>query len=177
VEAHLLRSSPMSLSPRTALQVTSSITVDGRTQLALAGVIDETCDLGFLRTLVGQVVLHAREVRRLTSFGVRRWRDAVRAMPPTCQVEMTEASPAFADHIRLVAGFLGPIRLRSFFAVATCERCEASTSLLVDLERYRESKRLPTNACTCGGALECADPKAYFDILLRAAGANRPASG
>ncbi len=159
----------MSLSPRAALQVTSSITLDGRSQIVLSGVVDETCDLGFLRTLVGQVVLHAREVQRLTSFGVRRWRDAVRAMPPTCQVEMHEASPALADHIRLVAGFLGPIRLRSFYAVATCERCEASTSLLVDLEDYRAQRKLPTKACSCGGTLECADPHQYFDLILRAA--------
>ena len=167
----------MSLSPRAALQITSSITVDGKTQLVLAGLIDETCDLGFLRTLVGQVVLHAGEVNRLTSFGVRRWRDAVKAMPPTCQVEMQDASPALADHIRLVAGFLGPIRLRSFFAVATCQRCEAATSLLVNVEAYRASTKLPTRACSCGGVFQCVDPQPYFDMILRAAATADRAAG
>ena len=56
----------------------------GLTCLQLAGVIDERFDpKPILEAAAPITILELSEVRRITSFGVRKWTEAMRSVPET----------------------------------------------------------------------------------------------
>src|SRR5512143_1099977 len=82
-------------------------------EISLSGVVDESADLSFFERLTGHVRIHMRNVRRINSYGVRAWIEAVRNLPPDTVVELVECPPSVVDQINMVAGFLGRGRVAS----------------------------------------------------------------
>jgi hypothetical protein len=71
----------------TAFKVDLDHFAQGGKMYVLAGVIDENADLSFFESLSGHARLHMKAVRRINSYGVRSWIEAIRTVPPDVVLE------------------------------------------------------------------------------------------
>ena len=78
--------------------------VDGRTRLMVSGVIDEHADLNTLSSARGDVEVVMKGVRRINSFGVRAWIDAIRRIPGDTRLSFVECPPPVVDQMNMVQG-------------------------------------------------------------------------
>lgn len=141
----------------------------GAKSVKLYGVIDEHADLGFLAGLHGRVSINMRGVRRINSFGVRSWIDAVRKVPGDCTLEFTECPPPVIDQMNMVAGFLGRGKVVSFYAPMACEGCSAEQDVLFRLVDVKAAGgRLPGVRCAkCGKPMEVDDLEDQYLLFMR----------
>ncbi len=136
----------------------------------LSGVIDESADLSFLERLTVPARLNLRGVRRINSYGVRSWIEAVRRIPPAIGFELVECPPSVVDQINMVAGFLGRGRVTSFFAPMICDRCGSEQEELFQTEDYRRAGRLPEVKCPkCGATMQLDDLEEQYLLFAREA--------
>jgi hypothetical protein len=134
----------------------------------LAGVIDESADLTFLEQLVGPVRLNMRGIRRINSYGVRAWIEAVRRVPSGVALELVECPPSVIDQINMVAGFAGRGRVVSFLAPMICESCGNEKEQLFLTEDYRRERRLPDVRCPrCAAAMQVDDLEEQYLLFAR----------
>ena len=136
----------------------------------LSGIIDENADLAFLESLSSPTQLNMREVRRINSYGVRSWIEAIRKVPVGVPLDFVECSSAVIDQTNMVAGFLGRGRVVSFFAPMICNRCGLERDELFHTEEYQREGRLPDVSCErCGGALVVDDLEEHYLLFAREA--------
>jgi hypothetical protein len=134
----------------------------------LSGIIDENADLSFFAALSGPTRLHLRAVRRINSFGVRSWIDAVRRVPPDVAFELVECSPAVIDQTNMVAGFLGHGHVKSFYAPMLCPTCGFEKDELFETETYRRTGRLREVLCPeCGSVMQVDDLEEHYLLFAR----------
>lgn len=125
----------------------------GVRNLLLSGVIDEFSDLAFFAHLQGEVVVHMGEVRRINSFGVRLWIDAVRSVPADAQVVYVQVPTPIVEQMNLVNGFFGRGRVESFLAPMVCTGCGHDQAMLFEVSECTKSTPpgLPPTPCpSCG---------------------------
>jgi hypothetical protein len=146
-----------------------SADVEGTRTLKLSGVIDEHADLGFFTGLHGAVRINMRAVRRINSYGVRSWMDAVRKMPADCRLELTECPPPVVDQLNMVAGFAGRGQVVSFFAPLMCSKCEHEMDHLFQVAACKaNSGKLTPVACPkCKGKMELDDVEDQYLCFVR----------
>lgn len=141
---------------------------DEKGRLALSGVIDEAADLGFFPALSGHTRISMREVRRVNSFGVRAWIEALRRLPPGATLELEECPPSVVDQINMVAGFVGRATVTSFYAPMLCERCGHERDQLFTVAEYRSAGRLPAVGCPqCGATMAVDDLEEQYLLFAR----------
>lgn len=135
----------------------------------LFGVIDEHADLSFLAGLHGPVRISLKGVRRINSFGVRSWIDAIRKVPADCAMEFIECPPPIIDQMNMVAGFAGKGYVGSFYAPMTCERCDVEEDQLFNVADCRRlGRKLPPVPCpSCGTPMEVDDIEEQYLLFLR----------
>jgi hypothetical protein len=134
----------------------------------LVGIIDESADLSFLERLAGPTRLNMRGVRRINSYGVRSWIEAVRRVPAAVNFELVECPPSVVDQINMVAGFTGRGRVVSFFAPMICERCGHEKEELFQTEDYRRDQRLPAVKCPrCAATMQVDDLEEQYLLFAR----------
>jgi hypothetical protein len=152
----------------TAFRVEATEGEGGKT-LRLAGVIDEHADLRFMGNLHGDVRLSMRGVRRINSYGVRSWIDAIRKVPTDCRLELVECPPPVVDQMNMVAGFLGRGKVTSFYAAMVCESCSHEVDHLFTVEECRKAGgKFPPVACpTCGKRMEVDDIEEQYLLFVR----------
>jgi hypothetical protein len=138
---------------------------------ALSGIIDEVADLSFFEQLSGSARLNMRRVRRINSYGVRAWIDAVRRVPRTVAFELVECPPSVVDQINMVAGFVGRGKVVSFYAPMACERCGHEDDHLFSVADYRAAGKLPPVACPrCGATMLVDDLEEQYLLFAREGG-------
>jgi hypothetical protein len=122
----------------------------------LEGAIDEAADLSFLGQLREPARVVLRDVRRISSFGVRAWLEAIGAVPRDLSLEFVDCPPSLVDQCRLIHRFLGHGRLTSFGLPYVCESCGHEEDLFLAVEAWRSSARsLPSRPCPeCGKPME-----------------------
>jgi anti-anti-sigma regulatory factor len=142
---------------------------DGRPVLLVQGVIDEHADLSPITTANGDLVVNMRGVRRINSFGVRIWIDAIRKVPAGSRLSFIECSPPVVDQLNMVGGFLGHGILESFIAPMACEECDEQLDHLVSVESCKAlGGRLPALPCPrCGRAMEIDDLEEQYLLFVR----------
>jgi hypothetical protein len=143
---------------------------DGADQVTLSGVIDENADLALIGTLGARPArFHMRAVRRINSYGVRSWMDAIRKIPAGTTVTFVQCPPPVIDQCNMVAGFLGHGRLESFFAPMTCPECDEQIDQLFETEACRANGgKLPTTPCPrCGRPMEVDDLEEQYLLFVR----------
>ncbi len=134
----------------------------------LAGVIDEGADLSFLERLSGPTRLNMHGVRRINSYGVRAWIEAVRKVPVDVAFELIECPPSVVDQINMVAGFTGRGRVTSFFAPMICDKCGCEKEELFLTEDYRSRRRLPDVKCPrCAAVMQVDDLEEQYLLFAR----------
>lgn len=144
----------------------------GEDLVTIAGVIDENADLTPL-TLLGArpVRVHLRAVRRINSFGVRSWMDAIRQIPRSVPLRFVHAPPPVVDQCNMVSGFVGHGSLESFYAPMTCTECDEQVDQLFETAACRANGgRLPSTPCPrCGRAMEVDDLEEQYLLFVREA--------
>lgn len=143
---------------------------DGEHVVTITGVIDENADLSPLSALGGRPVsLHLRGVRRINSFGVRAWIDAMRTIPPSTKVRIVHAPPPVIDQCNMVTGFIGHATLESFYAPMTCAECDEQVDQLFETRACRANGgRLPQTPCPrCGRPMEVDDLEEQYLLFVR----------
>lgn len=142
------------------------------THIRLTGTIDEGFNpeimLGDVR---GHVLLDCGRVERISSFGVRKWMEFTRAVPPSVHgIYLLHLPPFFVDQLNMVEGFAGVATVLSFLAPYTCPTCNEDRTRLVDARADRDvimSGQAPAHNCpVCGSQLQFADlPSEFFDYV------------
>jgi hypothetical protein len=136
---------------------------------ALSGIIDEGADLSFFDQLSGPSVrLNLRGIRRINSYGVRTWIEAVRRIPRSVSLELHECPPSVVDQINMVAGFVGRGKVVSFYAPMACERCGLERDHLFSVADYRAAGKLPAVDCPrCGATMHVDDLEEQYLLFAR----------
>jgi hypothetical protein len=145
----------------------------GEHLVTIAGVIDENADLSALSRLSGRPVrVHLRGVRRINSFGVRSWIDAIRQIPPSTPLVFVHAPPPVVDQCNMVSGFVGHGSLESFYAPMACSECDEQVDQLFETAACRANGgRLPATPCPrCGRAMEVDDLEEQYLLFVRDGG-------
>jgi eukaryotic-like serine/threonine-protein kinase len=136
--------------------------------LLLHGVIDENADLSFFGELRTTTRLNMRHVRRINSYGVRSWIEAIRTVQGGVSIELLECPPSVVDQINMVAGFIGRGRVVSFFAPMACDACGHEIDHLFYVSDYRTRQRLPDVSCPrCGRAMHVDDLEEQYLMFAR----------
>ncbi len=146
---------------------------DGVDHVAITGIIDENADLAPLAALGERPVEVAmRGVRRINSFGVRAWIDAVRKIPQSARLQFVQCPPPVVDQCNMVAGFLGHGKLVSFFAPMVCTECDEQIDQLFLTSACRDNGgKLPATPCPrCGRPMEVDDLEEQYLLFVREAG-------
>lgn len=146
---------------------------DGEDHVTISGVIDENADLGPLTQLGRRPVrIHLRGVRRINSFGVRSWIDAIRRIPVTTPLRFIHAPPPVVDQANMVSGFVGHGALESFYAPMTCVECDEQVDQLFETAACRANGgRLPATPCPrCGRDMEVDDLEEQYLLFVRDGG-------
>jgi anti-anti-sigma regulatory factor len=145
------------------------------TYLRFSGSIDEHFDGKKLASSVraGALVLHLGEVKRMTSFGIREWADFVdHATSKGSELILIECSPKVMDQLNMVANFIGPGRVFSFYAPYRCDYCDSDDRILFQVDRDWEvikARKPPELPCATCGELEHfdEDPITFFSYMAR----------
>ncbi len=135
----------------------------------LSGVIDESADLSFLGSLFGHTRIHMQKVRRVNSYGVRAWIEAVRLIPKGVTFELLECPPSVVDQLNMVAGFVGSRgRVASFYAPMLCDACGLERDHLFHVTDVRAAGKLPGVACPrCGKPMGIDDLEEQYLMFAR----------
>lgn len=134
----------------------------------LSGIIDEGADLSFFDQLPQNARVNMRGVRRINSFGVRLWIEAVRRIPAHLKLELVECPPSVVDQINMVAGFVGRGRVSSFYAPMVCEKCGLERDQLFLVADYRAAGKLPPVPCpSCGTTMVVDDLEEQYLLFVR----------
>ena len=141
---------------------------EGKT-LLLRGVIDENADLGFFTDLHGQIVVNLKAVRRINSYGVRSWIEAIRTVPADARLDFVECPPPVIDQVNMISGFLGPGAVSSFYAPMACTACGHEMDALLDVETCRQAgSRVPPTSCPrCNATMEVDDLEEQYLLFVR----------
>ncbi len=149
-------------------------TVDIRTEgevpvFVVAGVIDEHADLAPISSISGDAEINLKGVRRINSFGVRAWMEALRAVPGSVKLRVVECPPPVVDQLNMVGGFLAHAQLVSFYVPMTCEECDEQLDQLYELEACRKlGGKLPSTPCPrCGRPMEVDDLEEQYLLFAR----------
>jgi hypothetical protein len=143
---------------------------DGVDHVTLSGVIDENADLALISTLGGRPArFNMRAVRRINSYGVRSWIDAIRKVSRETEVTFVQCPPPVIDQCNMVAGFLGHGQLESFFAPMTCPECDEQIDQLFETAACRANGgKLPVTPCPrCSRPMEVDDLEEQYLLFVR----------
>ena len=143
---------------------------DGVDVVTIAGIIDENADLSPLSELGARPIeVNLRGVRRINSFGVRTWIDAVRRIAPSARLTFVQCPPPVVDQCNMVSGFLGHGALTSFFAPMVCAECDEQIDQLFETAACRANGgKLPETRCPrCGRPMEVDDLEEQYLLFVR----------
>jgi hypothetical protein len=142
------------------------------TYLRFDGAIDEDFDGNQLqRGLGAKLIVSLRDIKRITSFGIRQWLEFINGASETCSaIYLVECTPRVVDQLNMVAGFAGKGQVISFYAPFRCDHCGQETNRLFqvdqDFARIRQG-RLEGDTCSNDGTQTSFDddPEAYLSYL------------
>ncbi|MCC6747540.1 MAG: anti-sigma factor antagonist [Deltaproteobacteria bacterium] len=149
---------------------------DGSLHLALAGAIDETCDLeAALASIDRDVVIDVSAVDRMNSVGVHRWITTLDPLSRRHAVTIEACPYPMVLQANVVANFFGAAKVASCLAPYFCTACQQTPMLQLSAEEVGEAGGgPPEKPCpSCGGALTFDELESYFAFLDSARGATR----
>ena len=103
--------------------------------LKLTGIIDESLDAAAIfRDLPANVVLDLQGIKRITSFGVRQWSDAMKMLKSNVQhLYLLRAPSCFIDQLNMVLNFGGRAEVITATALYFCEKCQEERAVPIDV--------------------------------------------
>ena len=116
----------------------------------------------------GHTLVNVKNIRRINSYGVRSWIEAMRHVPRGASFELMECPPTVVDQINMVAGFVGRGQVTSFYAPMECEACGRQEDRLFYVADYQRIGHLPPVACgSCGGPMHIDDLEDQYLLFAR----------
>jgi eukaryotic-like serine/threonine-protein kinase len=162
----------MDASAQTQFSVTHARTPIGNI-VRVSGTIDEKFDRSkVFGSISGVVVIDLRNVRRITSFGVREWIRGIGGLSAsTCF--FVNCRPNIMAQFNMVPNFGGSGMVLSFFAPFRCTNCGEESEKLIDVRTQFDTIRqgiVSAERCaTCGGELEFDDvPEVFLAYFAQA---------
>ncbi|MFI5293128.1 MAG: lipid asymmetry maintenance protein MlaB, partial [Candidatus Limnocylindrales bacterium] len=145
-------------------------TEHGRSKVVVSGVIDEQANLTALqRAEANHIEIDLGAVRRINSYGVRLWMNAMRELQvPGVRVTFINCPAHIIDQVNMVHGFLGNAHVASFLAPRLCDDCDERADQLVDMGELRAAQgALPDLPCPrCSKPMELDDVDHKYRLLL-----------
>jgi tRNA A-37 threonylcarbamoyl transferase component Bud32/ABC-type transporter Mla MlaB component len=139
------------------------------TCIHMAGVIDERFSAAqLLQNLAPVTVLDLDGIKRITSFGVRQWSDAMKSLPPSVKhLYLVRCPPCFVDQLNMVLNFGGRAEIVTATAIYFCDKCQEERPVRIDVLADRAqiaSGQAPAATCpVCKEPLQLEDdPAQYF---------------
>ena len=139
------------------------------TCIHMAGVIDERFAAAqLLQNLAPVTILDLDGIKRITSFGVRQWSDAMKSLPATVKhLYLVRCPPCFVDQLNMVLNFGGRAEILTATAIYFCDKCQEERPVRIDVLADRAqigSGQAPPATCpTCKEPLQLEDdPAQYF---------------
>ena len=137
--------------------------------LRLTGIIDESLDApAIFAALPAHVVLDLAGIKRITSFGVRQWSDAMKLLGASVQhLYVLRAPSCFVDQLNMVLNFGGRSEVVTATALYFCDKCQEERPVPIDVlgeHALLTSGAAPPAPCpTCGTAMALEeDPQQAF---------------
>src|SRR4051812_22702133 len=97
----------------------------GGSVLKLTGIIDDSFDRHrLLEDLQGVIVFDLDGVSRITSYGVREWMNALRALPPDAAYCFVRARPTLVSQFNMVAKFGAQGQIITLYSPYHCSSCD-----------------------------------------------------
>jgi serine/threonine-protein kinase len=143
----------------------------------LSGVIDEKFNSdAILDKMQPLTILEVSGVKRITSFGVRQWTEAMKGLPVTVKhLYLVRCPPVFVDQLSMVLNFAGRAEVISAYAICVCEKCGDEAEVLLDFvgDRTRISAgQMPESKCNkCNRPMPLGDDPHTFVRLINEFGA------
>ena len=139
-----------------AIQILSG---EGESEIVIKGVVDESAGPLFesvSRQISGTVRLNMAGVSRINSFGIGVLMRFLSRVSPQHEVFFENCSEAMVDQFQMLE-FSIYGRIKSFYMVYYCERCDREERSLIDIARdiHVDSgiPHLHEKRCRCGGLL------------------------
>ncbi|HVS17871.1 MAG TPA: protein kinase, partial [Planctomycetota bacterium] len=131
--------------------------------LRLSGVIDERCEAGAIfKQLPTHVVVDLSGIKRITSFGVRQWSDAMKGIPSSVRHLYALSAPAcFVDQLNMVLNFGGRTEVLTATALYFCDRCAEERAVAIDV--LGDHSLLSSGAAPPAPCPSCGTPMALED--------------
>jgi len=144
------------------------VNLDGLTRVVISGTVDETAVFTSMGSLAGPVEVDLRKIRRINSFGVRGWIDAMRNVPSSAEMTFVHIPPAIVEQMNMLPGFLGAGKVINFYAPMICDECDEEGKFLFDADECRKLGHLPKRSCTvCAGEMELDEIEEQYTLFLR----------
>ena len=138
------------------------------TRAVISGIIDEGAEFESFAGFSGDVEIDLADVRRINSFGVRLWIEAMRKIPEGAQVAVVRCAPPMVEQMNMIHNFFGKARLRSFYAPMICPECEEQKNELCEASACRSSGGLPEVTCPdCDATMEVDDIEDQYLFFLK----------
>ena len=145
----------------------------------ISGVIDDDFDLE-LNGQLEVVLFDLAGVTRITSFGVKEWRERLGPIEAS-YLGFVGCRPALLSQFNLIPGFACGGELISFYLPYMCPECDHFAETLLDLRGETaifESVAPPERKCDeCGSAMEFEDFPEYYFKYVRSTAPPRPPRG
>ncbi len=146
-----------------ALEVKKVAEVNDCCLLRVGGVIDETFKGASLLSQLSPItILDLEGIKRITSFGVRQWTDAMKNVPSQLKhLYLLRCQPSFIDQLNMVLNFGGASQVITGSVLYFCEKCQEDRLVSVDVLADRAklvNGQLPVANCEV-----CSQPLKFED--------------
>jgi serine/threonine-protein kinase len=139
------------------------------TCIHMSGVIDERFSAAqLLQNLAPITIIDLEGIKRITSFGVRQWSDAMKSLPASVKhLYLVRCPPCFIDQLNMVLNFGGRAEIITATAIYFCDKCQEERPVRIDVFADRAqiaSGQAPAASCpVCKEPLQLEDdPAQYF---------------
>ena len=150
------------------LQATFETAPDGRTQVALVGIIDESAALeDVFGRLTGDTIFNLKGVTRINSMGVHKWTVLITELSSRHRVDIEEISYSLVQNAIAVSNLFGHANVRSCVAPYVCASCKTHQKVTVTRDEVAATAgEAPVKLCaTCSAPMQFDDLKGYFSCL------------
>lgn len=114
---------------------------EGETLVTLEGGLNEHAGdaLGALSgSLEGKLVFDWGKVKGVNSLGAGYWIDFLQSIPADVTYRFVNASVGFVSNANAIRPFVGKGKVQTFEVPLYCERCDDSSSVMVDSDQVGE---------------------------------------
>ena len=155
-------------------QLTWHVAADnGGTTVVFSGALDETCNIGGMPLLSGEVTFDLGGISRITSGGVTQWLRFLAGLGAETKLIYINCSITVVTQLNMVRGFRGGAEVRSFYAPYICAATDEEQELLLRPEDVPDPLH-PPEFDSPAGKLSLNDlPTRYFAFLSRPSGSPR----